>query len=136
MSWVKDKAECEERLFDKHHKLPFVVSKQYGRLYLLNQQGEIVISFTEAIDNYDKLQRELDEVKAEYRKYMHEQYLEHSKSEQQLADYHEALEKINQNELNSMRPGGGHSNSAKISYETLKKWKGQGDPASLQRETK
>jgi len=36
----------------------------------------------------------------------------------------EALEKINREELNSQRPGGGYSNSAKISYEALKEFRG------------
>lgn len=32
----------------------------------------------------------------------------------------QALKKINEQELNSQRPGGGHSISATISYDTLK----------------
>jgi hypothetical protein len=34
-----------------------------------------------------------------------------------------ALEQINQEELNSQRPGGGYSKSAKISYDALEKLK-------------
>lgn len=36
----------------------------------------------------------------------------------------EALEKVNKEELNSQRPGGGHSKSATISYEALNKIRG------------
>lgn len=34
-----------------------------------------------------------------------------------------SLERINKEEINSMRPGGGYSNSARISYEALEKYR-------------
>ena len=78
------------------------------------------------LDRIEDLKQELDEVKAEYLKYMHEQYLEHSKSEQQLADYQNALEKIKNGGL----PDGVSPNvidrmlaMCSIAKETLKKWR-------------
>lgn len=50
--WWEDIEVCKEILFDPHHQKPFVVSEQYGRLYLLNQQGQIVISFTKAMNGF------------------------------------------------------------------------------------
>lgn len=34
-----------------------------------------------------------------------------------------SLERINKEEINSIRPGGGYSNSARISYEALEKYR-------------
>lgn len=45
------------------------------------------------------------------------------KTEAELALAIEALKQINKAEINSQRPGGGYSESARISYETLKKLK-------------
>jgi hypothetical protein len=41
--------------------------------------------------------------------------------ERKLAVAKEALKNINKEELNSQRPGGGYSKSARISFEALKK---------------
>jgi uncharacterized coiled-coil protein SlyX len=43
------------------------------------------------------------------------------KLQEKLTIVVDALKKINKEELNSQRPGGSHSVSARISYDTLKK---------------
>lgn len=40
-----------------------------------------------------------------------------------MKDMADALEQINKEEINSMRPGGGYSKSARISYEALEKYR-------------
>lgn len=66
------------------------------------------------------LKTKLEEFKAQYEncRYL---AVENSKLKEQLEIARQGLRDINQEELNSQRPGGGYSRSATISFETLAK---------------
>lgn len=66
-SWLTKKSELIERLFDKRHK-SLGPSEQYGRIYLLNDRGEIVLSLGSACDAYDQLAKRLAEADAVIKK--------------------------------------------------------------------
>lgn len=84
--------------------------------------------YNKTLDEIDKLRADLEQQQGIIKGYS--DLINLLKSERMslkadLATCVVALEKINEEELRSQRPGGGHSRSAMISYETLKKIRGK-----------